>query len=165
MKLIPSASQTVGPFFSIGLAPLYQDAAQISSASAITISGTISDGEGKPIPDAVLEFWGPGEFARVPTNDDGKFSAVLGPPRSEDGPGAKITPKHYEVLIFMRGLLKPVCTRVYLAAEEQMKNDPVPKTIPPERIGTLVAKPEESANEYGWNILMQGENETVFFEY
>jgi len=161
MKLIPTASQTVGPFFSIGLAPLCQNPTTISPAKTISIRGTIFDGDGKPIPDAVLEFWSPEEFARVPTADDGSFSVILNkPPSQSDNAGLK----QFEVLIFMRGLLKPVYTRAYLADAETLKGDATLKVIPTERVATLAAK-RTAPNEYEWNIFMQGESETVFFEY
>ena len=162
MKLIPTASQTVGPFFSIGLAPLCQDAAAASSPDAITIRGAVFDGDGKPIPDAVLEFWRTGEFARVPTSDDGAFSVALNSLPEQSG---KRGAKHFEVLIFMRGLLRPVYTRVYLADPQTLQNDPTLKPVPPERIATLAATKTGTPNCFEWNIFMQGENETVFIEY
>ena len=162
MKLIPTASQTVGPFFSIGLDPLCQNAAAANSAHAITIRGAIFDGDHKPIPDAVLEFWRTGEFARVPTSDDGTFSVALNPLPEQTGQNAA---KHFEVLIFMRGLLKPVYTRVYLANAEALKNDPGLKPVSQDRIATLVARQCDAPNQLEWNIFMQGEKETVFLEY
>ncbi len=165
MKLIPTASQTVGPFFSIGLAPLYQNAALANSAGTIAVNGAVFDGDGTPIPDAVLEFWRAGHFVRVPTSEDGTFSLILEPFSGSRGQSGETSSNHYDVLIFMRGSLKPVYTRAYFATVEGLKNDPALKTIPPERIGTLVAKPRESANQYEWNVFMQGENETVFFEF
>ncbi len=161
MKLIPTPSQTVGPFFSIGLAPLCQNAAAANSPGAIIICGKVFDGGGKPIPDAVLEFWRTGEFARVPTSDDGAFSVALNPLPEQSGKGGA---KHFEVLIFMRGLLKPVYTRVYLADPQTLQHNPALKPVPPERIATLAATKTESQDCFEWNIFMQGENETVFIE-
>lgn len=162
MKLIPTTSQTVGPFFSIGLAPLCQNALSLNTAGAIAIRGTIFDGNHSPIPDAVVEFWRAGEFARVATSDDGAYSVIVNP---MSGQSDKSAAKHFEVLIFMRGLLKPVYTRVYFAGAEELKYDPALKGVPAERIATLAARPTKLANEYEWNIFMQGENETVFLEY
>jgi protocatechuate 3,4-dioxygenase, alpha subunit len=162
MKLVPTASQTVGPFFSIGLAPLCQDAASFNSTSTIMIRGSVFDCDGKPIPDAVLEFWRNGEFARVATTEEGAFSVILNPLPEQTGTSGT---KHFEVLIFMRGLLKPVYTRVYLADAETLKSDPALEPVPPDRVATLVAKRSGAANQYEWDIYMQGENETVFFEY
>jgi protocatechuate 3,4-dioxygenase, alpha subunit len=165
MKLIPTASQTVGPFFSIGFAPLYQNAAQISSASAITISGTILDGDGKPIPDAVLEFWNARNFVRVPTSEEGRFSATLEALLKQDAQSARSSVDYFDVLMFMRGLLKPVRTRVYLGDPDAGRNDPALNGVPTSRIATLNAKSTGAQNRYVWDIFMQGENETVFFGY
>jgi len=107
-----------GPVFFIGFAPLYQNAAQISSASAITISGTIFDGVGKPIPDAVLEFWNARNFVRVPTSEEGRFSATLEALLKQDAQSGRSSVDYFDVLMFMRGLLKPVRTRVYLGDPE-----------------------------------------------
>lgn len=164
MKLIPTASQTVGPFFSIGLAPLYQNVAPANSSNAITISGTVFDGDGKPVPDAVLEFFGSEQFTRVPTLEDGTFSVILAPLAQRAQSGGS-SPNCFDVLIFMRGLLKPVYTRMYFADSETLKNDPALSAVPADRIATLAAKPTRALNKCEWNIFMQGENETVFFEY
>lgn len=165
MKLIPTASQTVGPFFSIGLAPLYQNAAQISSANTITISGAVFDGDGKPIPDAVLEFWNARNFVRVPTSEEGRFSATLEALPKQDAQSGSRLVDYFDVLMFMRGLLKPVRTLVYLGDPDAGKNDPAIKAVPTSRIATLVAKSTEAQNHYVWDIFMQGEDETVFFDY
>jgi protocatechuate 3,4-dioxygenase, alpha subunit len=165
MKLTPTASQTVGPFFSIGLAQLYQNAAAIHSANTVTINGTVFDGDGKPIPDAVLEFWNAQNFARVPTLEDGTFSAVLETSQKQGVQSEKSSLVYFDVLVFMRGLLKPVYTRVYLSDARALASEPSLKTVPTERVTTLAAKPTNAAAEYQWNIFMQGTNETVFFDY
>jgi len=165
MKLTPTASQTVGPFFSIGLRSLYQNAAAINSASTVAINGTVFDGDGKPIPDAVLEFWGAQNFARVPTLEDGTFSVVLETPQKQNVQSGKNSVDYFDVLVFMRGLLKPVYTRVYLSDASALTSEPSLKAVPTERVRTLAAKSTKAAAEYEWNIFMQGENETVFFEY
>jgi len=152
MKLIPTASQTVGPFFSIGLAPLCQDTTKTASVEAITISGLVADGDGRPIPDCALEFWTAKSFARVPTSADGKYSVML-----------EAQARMCEVLLFMRGLLKPVYTRMYLGSAKT--DDDGLKSVPQERIATLIARPGNSSRQYVWNVKMQGENETVFFDY
>ena len=152
MKLIPTASQTVGPFFSIGLTPLYQDAAKAAPAGAIALSGVVTDGDGQPIPDCVLEFWTPNSFSRVPTSADGRYSVVL---EAQAG--------MYEVLLFMRGLLKPAYTRMYLGSEKA--GDDALKLVPTERIATLIAQPGNASDQYVWNVKMQGKDETVFFDY
>lgn len=152
MKLIPTASQTVGPFFSIGLAPLYQDASKAVLAEGITLSGVVTDGDGLPIPDCVLEFWTPNSFTRVPTSADGRYSVVLDQQTDM-----------CDVLLFMRGLLKPAYTRMYLGSAQT--EDDASKALSQERIATLIAQPGNALHQYVWNIKMQGKDETVFFDY
>ena len=153
MKLIATASQTVGPFFSIGLAHLHQDSTKINSADAQTITGIVVDGDGQPIPDCVLEFWTASSFARVPASVEGKYSVNV-----EAGTTM------CEVLLFMRGLLKPVYTRVYLSAAAKARDAITSKLVPQDRIGTLIAQPGIAAKRFVWNVKMQGGDETVFFD-
>lgn len=154
MKLFPTASQTVGPFFSIGLAKLHQnaEAALANWPDGKTLQGTVLDGDHKPIPDCVLEFFAENFFARVATDNDGKYKVILPPSLS-----------HCEVLVFMRGLLLPALTRVYLQ-NDAAKNDAALATVAQERISTLLATSAGTANHYEWNLQMQGDNETAFFE-
>lgn len=159
MKLIPTSSQTVGPFFSIGLTPLYQDAKSAPSADAITLMGKVFDGDSQPIPDAILEFWSGAGFARVPTSDDGSFSVLLPPSAAER------RSSFCDVLIFMRGLLKPVRTRVYFGDFESIKNNSELKAVPANRIETLFARKTDTPNRYAWDLFMQGNSETVFFHF
>jgi len=154
MKLIATASQTVGPFFSIGLAHLHQDSTKINSADAQTITGAVVDGDGQAIPDCVLEFWTSTSFARVPTSVDGKYSVSV-----EAGTAM------CEVLLFMRGLLKPVYTRVYLSEAAKATDAVISTLVPADRVGTLIAQPGSIAKQLVWNVKMQGDNETVFFDY
>jgi protocatechuate 3,4-dioxygenase alpha subunit len=154
MKLIATASQTVGPFFSIGLAHLHQESTKINSDDAQTIIGTVVDGNGQPIPDCVLEFWSSNSFARVPTSVDGKYLVNV-----EAGTAM------CEVLLFMRGLLKPVYTRVYLSEAAKAKDEVASKSVPQDRVGTLIAQPGSAAKQFVWNVKMRGNNETVFFDY
>ena len=157
MKLIPTPSQTVGPFFSIGLAPLYQTSE--SSNGTITLAGKIFDGDRLPIPDAVLEFWSGDKFVRVATSEDGSYSVVPGPSL------ANSAATFSDVLIFMRGLLKPVRTRIYFGDLDSIKNNPELKGVPADRMGTLLARKAGAANCYAWDVFMQGDSETVFFHF
>ncbi|HJZ63008.1 MAG TPA: hypothetical protein VKD70_01730 [Candidatus Acidoferrum sp.] len=159
MKLIPTSSQTVGPFFSIGLAPLYQNAAAEASNKTLTLAGKIFDGDRQPVPDAVLEFWSGDSFARVSTSEDGSYSAVLELSLANSAAASS------DVLIFMRGLLKPVRTRVYFGDFDAVKNNPELKAVPGERIGTLLARKAPAPYRYGWDVFMQGDSETVFFHF
>jgi len=154
MKLIATASQTVGPFFSIGLAHLHQDSTKTNSADAQTITGIVVDGDGQPIPDCVLEFWTASSFARVPTSVNGKYSVNV-----ESGTAM------CEVLLFMRGLLRPVYTRVYLSEAAKARDEVTSKLVPRDRAGTLIAQSGSAAKQLVWNVNMRGDDETVFFDY
>ena len=159
MKLIPTSSQTVGPFFSIGLAPLYQKPTPVSSDRTITLAGKIFDGDRQPIPDAVLEFWSGKNFARVATSEDGSYSVAFELSLTNNPTAFS------DVLIFMRGLLKPVRARIYFSDLEAIKNNPELKGVPADRIGTLLARKAAAANCYSWDVFMQGDSETVFFHF
>ncbi|HEY0702047.1 MAG TPA: protocatechuate 3,4-dioxygenase subunit alpha [Candidatus Acidoferrales bacterium] len=185
-----SASQTVGPFFVIGLEHLYR--ADLTGAEvfgkAITVSGRVLDGDGKPVPDAVLEFWqadaegnfGDGKieavghgaatgfsgFARIPTDESGKFKLrTILPGGVAAGDGVEAQAPHLGVFIFMRGLLKPLYTRVYFAGGPGNETDPVLGLVPAERRGTLIARKGAARETFEWNVLLQGPKETVFFAW
>jgi protocatechuate 3,4-dioxygenase, alpha subunit len=183
-----SASQTVGPFFRIGLEHLNR--ADIASpgnpGKAISIHGQILDGDGKPVPDALLEFWqadadgnfsenkceaGAGDaakftgFARIPTDDAGKFELrTIMPGGVRDGQGVGQAP-HIAVFIFMRGLLKPLYTRIYFAGESANDADAVLNSVPEARRSTLVASKERGNESFVWKVRLQGADETAFFEW
>ena len=158
MKLISTGSQTVGPFFSIGLSGLCQQACAPGFAppGTITIAGKLFDGDGRPIPDAIFEFWSPGQFVRVAADDEGNFTATLQRPAEA---------RHFDVLIFMRGLLRPVFTRVYFHEAKALGSDECLMQVPHERRATLIAQPDKVGGQFVWVLRMQGENETVFFDF
>lgn len=155
MKLIPTASQTVGPFFSIGLEPLCQsvDAVLAAAPDSIVVRGIVLDGNKEPIPDCVLEFFATTFFARVATSSEGKYRVALPADSSL-----------CEVLVFMRGLLKPTLTRVYFD-ESAVTKDAALQNVPKDRLGTLVARRLDGGKQREWNVMMQGEGETVFFDF
>lgn len=165
---IPAGSQTVGPYFRIGLDYLIErtPALTLETAGTIEIRGRVWDRDGAPVPDAMLEFWrapGDGEegvfpagFRRAATDADGNFSVVM----------ARAQAPHMLVLVFARGLLRHLVTRVYFGDELANQGDPVLMTIPQERRATLIAQPDESrANLYKWDVILQGTGETVFFAW
>lgn len=174
----PTASQTVGPFFSIGLAPLYHSEMAWAEANVVRVEvdGRVLDGDGQPIPDAVLEFWcagaqnsGDGEFpygfARTATDDRGRFQVVVVKPEPRSDPGGEVHAPHLVVLIFMRGLLRHLMTRVYFAGEVANERDVVLCTIPSERRNTLFAHAvSDETAIFQWEIRLQGDRETVFFD-
>jgi len=189
MNCPATASQTVGPYFKIGLA--YLDSNSLCTEAVpgvhIAVSGQIFDGEEVPVPDAQLELWqaddqgrfsgydptarGPvaegfSGFARVPVDQHGAFNFHTILPGSV--PMIDGTPQapHIVVVLSMRGLLKHLYTRIYFAGNPRNGEDPILQAISPERRSTLLAEPDpESPGQYRFNIHLQGENETVFFQY
>jgi protocatechuate 3,4-dioxygenase alpha subunit len=182
-------SQTVGPFFAIGMpwdAGPY--AVPQDTPGAIRIAGTVYDGAGMPVPDSLIETWqcdsegrfadlhGYGErseltgfrgFARFGAEDgDGRFEIVTVKPGPLPGParvsGAPMQAPHIDVTVFARGMLHRVVTRIYFADEPDANAaDPVLASVPGERRSTLLAQPVDGGYEI--DIHLQGENETVFF--
>ena len=182
--ITPSA--TVGPFFAYMLTPKGRypvpDAfsADLVGAAAIegeriTISGRVTDGEGAPVPDAMVEIWqadAHGSFAhargrggntgflgfgRADTDADGVFAFKTIKP----GAGAGAAP-HIDVAVFARGLLNHLVTRIYFADEPANAHDPGLAHVPEARRATLLAQ-SMSRGAYRFDIRLQGENETVFF--
>ena len=177
---IPASSQTVGPFFRIGLEYLI-DCAPISGTgpeAMIEIRGHVLDRDGAPVTDAMLEFWSgadarttpnrneaakgiPEGFRRVATDGNGAFSVVIERPAAEPPSDA-----HFLVLAFARGLLRHLMTRVYLGDEAKDGSDAVLLQAPADRRATLIARADEKqAGLYWWDIVLQGTNETVFFAW
>lgn len=187
MPLVATPSQTVGPFFSIGLEPLRVEkmAAASVSGDRVTIAGRVLDGDGSPVPDAVLEIWQANAhgkyahpedqqnaklendftgFGRVPTNDAGEFRFTTVKPGAVPGPDGKLQAPHLVVSVFMRGLLKRLVTRIYFPDEPANSADFVLNLAPESRRPTLIARKTGSTNELEWNVVLQGGNETVFFD-
>jgi protocatechuate 3,4-dioxygenase alpha subunit len=184
-----TASQTVGPYFKIGLSPLYcrNLAGADTPGERVTIQGKVLDGEGNPIPDAVLEIWqadakgkypageaaevnethgGFSGFGRIPTDGDGVFRFSTIKPGSVAGPDGSEQAPHIVVSVFMRGLLTRLVTRIYFLGEAKNEADPVLQLVDKERRATLLAAPVEGQTGLlEWNIHLQGKNETVFFEF
>lgn len=177
-----TTSQTVGPFFRIGLQGLCGDST-VAKGATVAIHGRVLDGRAEPVPDALLEIWqadasgayahpesprrpeaGFKGFCRIATDADGAFRFTTVKPGRVPGPGGARQAPHIVVLIFMRGLLKHLMSRIYFPDEGPAnENDPVLKLVAPERRGTLIARPLKDGLE--WNLVLQGEGETVFFEY
>lgn len=184
MRLTPSASQTVGPFFRIGLEHLCASDAEgeVDGAQTVRVRGRVLDGNGTPVPDAVLEIWhadaegrfGAEEpaqsgrsacFTRVATDGDGSFCFAI-PKPGVIHCGAESQAPHLAVLVFARGLLRHLMTRMYFPAEPANAADPVLQLVPQDRRHTLVAR--ETAQRPGdleWNVELQGDDETVFFAW
>jgi protocatechuate 3,4-dioxygenase alpha subunit len=176
---IPAGSQTVGPYFRIGLEYLMERTPPLTldTAGTIELYGRVLDRDGAPVPDAMLEFWSaarvdgeasvfPAGFLRAVTDADGRYSAVMERPTAVPPGDERAQAPHMLVLVFARGLLRHLISRVYFADERANEGDPVLTSIPAERRATLIAQRDEGrANLYRWDVILQGTGETVFFAW
>lgn len=167
-----TTSQTIGPFSHEGwqwavdfCAPSRLE----TSAPTITVHGVLYDGDGNPIDDAQIEAWLPAAaaveasqeipgFRRTPTGKAGEFSLRLSvPPRPAGEPVAYVT-------IFARGLTKHQFTAVFLEDDATLAQSAILAQVPAARRATLVAR-RDGDGSYRWDVWMQTEKETVFFDY
>ncbi|HET9893505.1 MAG TPA: protocatechuate 3,4-dioxygenase subunit alpha [Streptosporangiaceae bacterium] len=192
MPLPITPSQTVGPFLAIGLPwPDGPFVVPEGTPGAITISGRVTDGAGQPLPDALVETWqadpdgrfdhagdprgaavsrtaGFRGFGRCATDADGRYKIVTVRPGCLPSPDGRTEAPHIDVSVFARGLLDRVVTRIYFADEaEANAADPVlTGIVDPQRRTTLIASPapDGQSGEFRFDISLQGERETVFFD-
>ena len=188
MSLQATTWQTVGPYFHIGLARLYEAevAGENIRGQRIQVRCRVVDGDLLPIPDAVVEIWqanADGKYAhpddtqdtpqepgfrgygRIPTDENGclQFSTIK--PGAVPGPDGKLQAPHLLVNVMMRGLLKGLVTRMYFADEPLNATDPILLLVDPARRATLLLNPVPGRPDvFAWEIHMQGDHETVFFE-
>lgn len=183
-EVVATPSQTVGPFFRIGMESLYTPDLAPDAAGRVAIGGRVLDGDGAPVNDAILEIWqanahgryahpddaralpltaGFTGFGRVPTGADGRFRFSTIKPGCVPGPGGVAQAPHLVVAVFMRGLLLHLLTRMYFPDEPRNASDPVLQLVPADRRATLIAS--RSAEGLEWNVILQGDKETVFFDY
>jgi protocatechuate 3,4-dioxygenase alpha subunit len=158
--------QTVGPFLSIGLRAGVDVQVTSVSGPRIVIRGRLLDGAGQGIPDGVFEWWHPSFSAmqRTLTQDDGAFVLETVKPGSVRPPAGEEQAPHLAVRVLARGVLTQYITRVYFADEaEANAQDRILGLVPEHRRQTLVAA-VSGANEYHFDVVVQGENETVFFD-
>lgn len=168
MKQTPS--QTVGPYFAYGLTPeqyLYNFKSLANNElvtledEQVIVKGRVFDGEGNVIPDAMLEIWDAknnlfGRFG-TGTEKDNSFVFKTQKPESIDGQAPFLS-----VILFMRGQLIHSYTRIYFSDEDLNATDATLLQVEESRRSTLIAQKQEKFYEF--NIYMQGDNETVFFE-
>lgn len=140
----------------------------------ILLEGRVLDGAGEPTPDVLIETWQADSrgsyvapsfqgFGRAATADDGSFRLRLVKPGRAPGPGNAPQAPHLAVGVLGRGLLKRLVTRIYFEGDEGLEEDPVLALVPPERRGVLIAR-RMGDGRYRHDIVLQGRNETVFFE-
>jgi protocatechuate 3,4-dioxygenase alpha subunit len=178
-------SQTVGPYYSIGMT--WEDGPFVvpeGTHGAFRISGRVLDGAGDPVWDSVVEFWqadpegrfaspddprGASEtsgfrgFGRCGADMEGRYFMHTVKPGGFPGPSGPEAP-HIDVSVFARGLLKHLVTRIYFPDEEQANAaDPVFSSIEDAAAReTLLAVPADDG--YRFDVILQGEGETVFFD-
>ncbi len=188
MSLQATTSQTVGPYFRIGMRWHYQEnlAPEGVAGERVTIQGRVLDGDGLPVPDAIVEIWqanshgkyahpedkqskpmeqGFSGYGRVPTDKNGAFRFTTIKPGPVPGPDNNDQAPHLLVSVFMRGLLTRLVTRIYFPNDPRNAGDYILNLVEPERRPTLIAKPVNGrTGVLDWNVALQGANETVFFE-
>jgi protocatechuate 3,4-dioxygenase alpha subunit len=155
-------SQTVGPFFEVAIPRAGEDhTVPPGTPGAFWLRGRVLDGAGEPVPDALVEAWQSGQKAlgRSATDPAGRYAIFA--QRPDPGPDAP----HLELFVFARGLLRHLLTRVYLPGDpDALAVDPTLASISdPARRATLIAAAADDG--YAFDIRLQGDRETVFFEY
>jgi len=187
-KLIPTPSQTVGPFFHIGLArPEWADLTSgAPQGERISIEGRVVDGDGAGVPDALIELWqanaagrynhpddrqedkaiDPGfrGYGRSATDMEGKYRFVTIKPGPVPGRGNALQAPHVNIAIFARGMLKQLYTRIYFAEEAGNQNDPLLSAIDDAAARKTLIAAREADGVYRFDIVLQGDGETVFLD-
>jgi protocatechuate 3,4-dioxygenase, alpha subunit len=203
MNLLPQTpSQTVGPFFAYGLTArqygyAYTDVltnallGPDAPGTRIVITGRVLDGQGNPVPDAIIELWQAdtaGHYRTEPINPPGSNSTdfvgmgrvgtgtqagavfrfeTVKPGSTEPTLAGPSAAPHIHVVLLMRGSLRALHTRLYFSDEtEANATDPLLNMVPAERRNTLIANRIELASGVGYqfDVQLQGEQETVFFD-
>lgn len=187
MSLFASGSQTVGPYLHIGLTWLNTTriAGPGVKGERVAIQGRLLDGDGVGVNDGLIEIWqanakgkymhpedrqkkpperGFRGFGRIPTDAKGAFRFSTIKPGRVPASGGKRQAPHLTVTVFMRGLLKQLSTRIYFPGDPANAQDPVLKLVPAARRATLVAR-RKSKGVMEWNIVLQGKDETAFFDF
>lgn len=183
-----SPSQTVGPFFEYGLFYGGEDnlVNEKTTGERIRVTGRVIDGEGNPVLDAMIEIWqadangiynhptDPSHanvdpnfrgFGRSQTVNDGMFLFKTIKPGAIAFDDSTLQAPHINVHIFARGMLIHAHTRLYFSDEAANEHDPVLNSIEDRRRKTLIAQRENGSDlpTYRLDIVLQGKNETVFF--
>ena len=177
--------QTIGPFFHDAL--VHPGSACIAdpqlAGPRLQLRGRVWDGARAPVTDALLEIWqadlggryahasgasAPAGalfhgFARLATDAEGGFALDTVMPGSTPGPEGSAQAPHLLVQVFARGILSRLVTRIYFEGEPLNEKDPILACVPAERRATLVAK-RAAAAEYRFDLVLQGADETVFFD-
>ena len=180
-------SQTLGPFFHYALP--YPGGETLTNEATlgerVTIEGRLVDANGEPVEDGLIEIWQANSqgryhhpediqekqldpnfdgFGRAPTGESGWFRFHTIKPGQVPGPDGASQAPHINISVMGRGILKRLATRLYFEGEAANESDPVLALVPPDRRATLIARRQREASVYRLDIILQGENETVFFD-
>jgi len=179
--LTATPGQTIGPFYGYAL-PYSGDAELVPPGrpDAIRLHGTVYDGAGEPVPDALVEIWqadAEGQvpqvagsvvrdgwtftgFGRAAVDPEGHYSfTTVRPGPTDDG-----APAFFAMAVFARGLLNRLFTRVYLPGDDAaLASDRLLQSVPADRRATLMATADEHG--YAFDVRLQGEAETVFLAF
>ena len=183
--LTPTPSQTAGPYFHLGLT----DTRSVSRLAGPAAKGErrwitvrVRDGEGSPVPDAMIELWqadpegqyphhrdGNGThfrgFGRLATAEDGSCTFETVRPGCVPGPNETVQAPHINLSILGRGISKRLSTRLYFAGEPGNAADPILALVPETRRATLLAQPDSArSGHWMFDVCLRGESETVFFD-
>jgi len=187
--LTPTPSQTVGPYLHLGLTDRNSVSCLASNdvqGERMRLSCRVLDGDGIPVPDAMIELWQADSagnynhpddprrsrgnpafhgYGRLPTGDDGICIFETIKPGPVPGLNGQMQAPHFNVSVLGRGLLKRLSTRIYFAGEALNSTDQALALVPADRRHTLLAEPEsERPNGWRFDVRLCGEGETVFFD-
>ncbi|KRE78879.1 protocatechuate 3,4-dioxygenase subunit alpha [Arthrobacter sp. Soil762] len=186
-KLVPTPGQTVGPFYGYAL-PFEKDNELLAPGSpgSLRLQGTVYDGAGETIPDAILEIWQPDAdgkivqqtgslvrdgytftgWGRASVGHSGVYTfTTVNPGPTGQVPGKPAAAPFISVAVFARGLMNRLFTRVYLPEnKEALATDPLLSSLDPERRKTLIARRDPDGG-LTWDVRLQGEGETVFLDF
>ncbi len=180
-SLVATPSQTVGPFFQVGLAETDALGSLVkpdTRGERIRLQLRVLDGDAAPVPDCLIEIYqadADGVYGRVPFSGFGRLATrkdgtcvfeTIRPGNVADGRGGTQA-SHVNVCLFARGLLRQVYTRIYFAGDPDLDRDPVFALVPADRKPSLLASPMDgAAGPPAWEfvIRLQGEQETPFFD-
>ena len=154
--LVATPSQTVGPFFHVGL-PAVSDTERTGDSGASTTRARLRirvvDGDGVAVPDALIEAWSSAGFARQPTGEDGCCELEIG------------ASSYVNICLFARGLLRQLQTRAYFDDGVSLEDDAALRLVPETRRHTLMARADDlQPARWHFDIRLQGDDETVFFD-
>jgi protocatechuate 3,4-dioxygenase alpha subunit len=189
MDLVPTPSQTAGPYFHLGLTDAHSApciAGPQTKGERVWLTCRVMDGDGVPVPDAMIEIWQANAegkynhpddaqeksvdsdwfgFGRMPTREDGSCRFETIKPGRVPGSGNELQAPHLNVAIFARGMLKQLYTRIYFAGDPANSEDSVISLVPQSRRDTLLAQCDAAhPGHWRFDIHLQGEQETVFFD-